>query len=117
MHRDQALRGRADHRPALPYEQAGKRCGVGHAQPCVQRERRQWRGKSGFPAAREVHLEHIAGAQVVDHPLHARGEALRRILAPLHRRLPLRQRFLRWQPGQILLQALQQRLPPGGDPA
>ena len=91
-HRHQPLGRGAGQRPASAGEQAGKWRRVGLAQACIQRGRIGRGVKTRAPAAGQVHLEHIAGAQVVEDVLDPVDEPLRPVLQQRRRRLPGRQR-------------------------
>ena len=100
-HRHQPFRRGADHGPAIAREHAGERRGIVRAQ-ALEQFRRPWRTRElRVPAAADVGLEHVAGGEVIEHAMHAVGEARGIVLAVARRRCPFRQRWQRGECGDV----------------
>ena len=100
-HRHQAFGRGADHGPVIAREHAGERRGIVLAQALEEFARLYVAIETRAPAARQVGLEHIAGAEVIEHAAHAVGEALRFVFFQRDRRAPWRQHRLRCERGDV----------------
>ena len=94
-------------------EHAGKRCGIGHRQLAMQHRGIQRRIEARLPPTREIHLEHVAGGEVVQHAAHATGEPLGFVFGNRGWRLPLRQPWQSGDGGDISQHGVTQRLRAG----
>ena len=80
-HLRQPLRRGADHGAAVGQgHQRRERRRVAPAQPAVEIHRISGRRQACAPLARQVDLKHIAGADVVQHPLYAGQKRIRRVV-------------------------------------